>query len=481
MARITDGLFREYDIRGIFGDDLTPEVAELIGRAYAIMARKAGVAKGAGMKISVGRDVRLSSTALRDALIKGLTESGVDCIDIGECPTPLQYFSMQHFKDKVCGGVMITGSHNPPEYNGFKVSVGKETIHGHEIQALKKIIRDEVDTAASTGGGKVETYDIIPHYIDTVAAKFNLPKLTKPVKVVLDSGNGTAGPVAPELLRRLGCEVVELFSAPDGRFPNHHPDPTVPKNLKHLIDTVIKEGADFGVAYDGDADRIGVVDEKGGIIWGDKLMVIFSRAILESSPGATIVGEVKCSQVMYDEIAKAGGKPVMWKTGHSLIKAKMKELGAAMAGEMSGHIFFADRYYGFDDAVYASARLVEIMAARRVKDPKFAFSSLLAGVPDTVVTPEIRVDCPDEMKFEVIERLDRAIGSGTQDLVVKDIIKIDGLRINFNGGWALVRASNTQPVLVMRFEATSEQLLETAKAFIRQKMAESNPMLIVKI
>jgi len=481
MAKVSDGLFREYDIRGTYGKDLTPDVAELIGRAYAIMARKAGVAGTGAMKITVGRDVRLSSTALRDGLIKGLTAAGVDCIDIGECPTPLQYFSMRHFKDKVCGGVMITGSHNPPEYNGFKVSVGKETIHGREIQALKKIIRDELDSAPSAAAGKVETQEIIGHYIDDVAARFSLPRLSKPVKVVLDSGNGTAGPVAPALLRRLGCEVVELFSEPDGRFPNHHPDPTVPANLRHLIEAVKKEGADFGVAYDGDADRIGVVDEKGAVIWGDKLMVVVARAILETSPGATIVGEVKCSQVMYDEIAKAGGKPVMWKTGHSLIKARMKELGAAMAGEMSGHIFFADRYYGFDDAVYASARLVEIMAARRAKDPGFAFSTLLAGVPDTVVTPEIRVDCPDEMKFEVIERLDKAIGSGTDAFVVKDIIKIDGLRINFDGGWALVRASNTQPVLVLRFEAASDALLETAKAFVRRKMTESNPMLIVKI
>lgn len=481
MAQITDGLFREYDIRGTYGQDLTPEVAELIGRAYAVYAGKAGVAKGGRLRVTVGRDVRLSSATLRDALIKGLTASGVDCIDIGECPTPLQYFSMYHLGDKVSGGVMITGSHNPPEYNGFKVSVGRETIHGSEIQELKKIIRGLPSSVSGAGNGKVEKYDVITPYINTVAAKFKDASLARPLKVVLDSGNGTAGPVAPELLRRLGCEVVELFSEPDGRFPNHHPDPTVPKNLQPLIEAVGRERADFGVAYDGDADRIGVVDESGGIIWGDKLMVIFSRSILEESPGATIVGEVKCSQVMYDEIAKAGGRPVMWKTGHSLIKAKMKELGAAMAGEMSGHIFFADRYYGFDDAVYASARLVEIMARKRAKDPGYAFSKLLAGVPDTIVTPELRIDCPDEMKFEVIQRLDKAVGGGTQTLQIKDIIKIDGLRVNFDGGWALVRASNTQPVLVLRFEAATEELLETAKRFVREKMAEANPMLTVNI
>ncbi|MBI5562496.1 MAG: phosphomannomutase/phosphoglucomutase [Deltaproteobacteria bacterium] len=481
MAEISDVLFREYDIRGTYGADLTPEVAELIGRAYAVYARRAGTWKpGARLTVTVGRDVRLSSNALRDALIAGLTESGIDCVDLGECPTPLQYFSMHHLGDKVGGGVMITGSHNPPEYNGFKVSVGKETIHGSEIQESKKIIRTGLGKPGGVTPGKVESYDVITDYIGTVTRGFDLPRLPRPIKVVLDSGNGTAGPVAPALLRGLGCEVVELFSSPDGRFPNHHPDPTIPKNLQHLIDAVRKNGADFGVAYDGDADRIGAVDEAGGIIWGDKLMVIFSRAILSDAPGATIVGEVKCSQVMYDEIAKAGGVPVMWKTGHSLIKARMKELGAAMAGEMSGHIFFADRYYGFDDAIYASARLVEIIGRKRAKDPGYRFSSLLSGVPETVVTPEIRIECADDMKFQVIERLDAAIGPGGE-LRVRDVVRIDGLRINFDGGWALVRASNTQPVLVMRFEAASEALIDAAKRFVKARMREAAPSLAVNI
>ncbi|MBI5588712.1 MAG: phosphomannomutase/phosphoglucomutase [Deltaproteobacteria bacterium] len=482
MIDVSDAIFREYDIRGTYGKDLTPEIAELLGRAYALNAIKTGRAKDPGFKMTIGRDVRLSSKALRDALIKGLTTSGINCIDIGECPTPLQYFSM-HFLG-LEGGVMITGSHNPPEYNGFKISVDKETIHGEEIQRFKRIIREEVigkPPVVAAKAGTVEDLDIIGKYIDYVAKNISIPKLDRPIKVVLDSGNGTAGPVAPVLLRRLGCEVVELFSSPDGRFPNHHPDPTVPENLKHLIDAVMKEKADFGVAYDGDADRIGVVDEKGGIIWGDKLMIILSRAILEKNPGATVVGEVKCSQVMYDEIKKAGGRPVMWKTGHSLIKSKMKELKAAMAGEMSGHIFFADKWFGFDDAIYSSSRVAEILASRRTRDKNFAFSSLLSGVPDTVVTPEIRMDCPDNIKFEVIEKLNDAIGTGTKDFKVKDIIKIDGLRMNFDGGWALVRASNTQPVLVLRFEATDKRLLEKAKSFMREKLEAVRPGAAISI
>lgn len=477
MTKISDEIFREYDIRGTWGKDLTPEVAELIGRAYGPFVEKSGGLRP--FKITVGRDVRLSSAALRDALVRGLVWSGVDCVDIGECPTPLQYFSTHTLG--VTGGVMITGSHNPPEYNGFKVSVGKETIHGAQIQQLKRVIREDIigKGAPVSREGKLETVEIIPGYIDYVAKKFPLPLLKRPLKVALDSGNGTAGPVAPPLLRKLGCEVVELFSEPDGNFPNHHPDPTVEKNLSSLIASVREEKADFGISYDGDADRIGVVDEKGGVIWGDKLMIVFAKSILETNPGATVVGEVKSSQVMYDEIKKSGGRPVMWKTGHSLIKAKMKEEKAAMAGEMSGHIFFADRWFGFDDAIYSSCRLVEIMAKKRVMDPGYAFSSLLAGIPKTFATPEIRVECDEKLKFGVIEKLDRAIASDTSGFKVKDVIKIDGLRVNFDGGWALVRASNTQPVLVLRFEAVKEGLIASAKAFIRDRMNAACPELRV--
>ena len=473
---LSDAIFREYDIRGTWGNDLTAEVAGLIGRAYGTLAARHGAKLEPGFKITVGRDVRKSSKAIRDALVAALIESGIDVIDVGECPTPLQYFSMHTLP--VGGGIMITGSHNPPEYNGFKVSVGKETIHGSEILELRDIIKTEVlgkPVRKAEKPGKVETFDIISSYIDYVSKAFTLPKLKKPLKVVLDSGNGTAGPVAIPLIKKRGCEVVDIFSEPDGAFPNHHPDPTVPANLVHLIETVKKEKADFGVAYDGDADRIGVVDELGNIIWGDKLMIVFAKSILKDRPGATLVGEVKCSQVMYDEIARLGGVPVMWKTGHSLIKARMKELKAAMAGEMSGHIFFADKWFGFDDAVYSSCRVLEIVANERVKDEGFAFSSMLAGIAETVVTPEIRIDCPDDLKFELIKKLDTAIGSGSSDFKIRDIIRIDGLRVNFEGGWALVRASNTQPVLVLRFEANDLPTLDRAKAFMKAKLEAVRP------
>ncbi len=474
MANISENIFREYDIRGTYGNDLTTETAELIARGYGVYVRGNGLLKDP-ITVSVGRDVRTSSEPLRDALVKGLTESGINCVDLGVCPTPLQYFSTHTLQ--VDGGFMITGSHNPPEYNGFKISIGKETIHGSEIQDLKDVIKKDVlgHALPEFNPGTVAHVDIISRYIKDISGRFSLPAIKRPIKVVLDAGNGTAGPVAPQLLRGLGCDVVELYCEPDGTFPNHHPDPTVPANLAALIERVKAEGADFGVAYDGDADRIGVVDEGGGIIWGDRLMVIFARDILEENPGATIVGEVKCSQVLYDEIAARGGEPVMWKTGHSLIKARMKELGAAMAGEMSGHIFFADRYYGFDDAIYASCRLAEILAKKRVKDEKFAFSTLLAGLPATHVTPEVRVACPDELKFKVIEKLKGIVGEGTEEFRVKDIITIDGLRINFDGGWALVRASNTQPVLVLRIEASTEELLTRAKTFMKETLGSAAP------
>ncbi len=476
---ISDNIFREYDIRGKFGQDLTVEVTELIGAALALtLKEKLGTDKK--LKISIGRDVRLSSNDLRDALFRGLSQSGINCIDIGECPTPLQYFSVHTLA--LDGGVMITGSHNPPEYNGFKISVGKETIHGGEIQELKEVVKGlntgGVKAVAEDQKGTLESYDIITSYLDYHTDKFSdtLParNLDRPVKVVIDSGNGTGGLAAPELLRKLGCDVVELFSEPDGNFPNHHPDPTVEENLAHLKAEIERTGADFGIGYDGDADRIGVVDEKGSTIWGDQLLVIFARSILNKTPNATIVGEVKCSQVMYDEITRLGGNAVMWKTGHSLIKSKMKQLKAAMAGEMSGHIFFADRYFGFDDALYASARLVEILAERRAENPDAVFSDLLAGLPQTIVTPEYRVECPDEEKFAIIERLKESVNkTGADD--IRELIDIDGLRIVFEGGWALVRASNTQPVLVMRYEAESPELLDKYKAYIRARLEEAQP------
>ena len=466
---VPENIFRQYDIRGVYGEDLTLEVAEALGRVFAAYILKVRKIKTA--KVSIGRDVRVSSAPIKDALIKGLTASGIDCVDLGECPTPLQYFSIHHHD--LDGGIMITGSHNPPEYNGFKLSAGKETIHGQEIQNLKTLMKNEHHHLLPTGPetGKVESIDIIKVYLDYVKSHYGVhPVLDTPIKVVLDSGNGTAGPVAPPLMRDIGCEVTELFSEKDGTFPNHHPDPTVEANLVDLIDTVKKEGADFGVAYDGDADRIGVVSDTGEIIWGDQLMVIFARDILKDTPGATIVGEVKCSQVLYDEIEKAGGKAVMWKTGHSLIKSKMKELGAAMAGEMSGHIFFADKYLGFDDAIYATTRLVEIMTKERAKNPDFKFSMLLEDLPETFSTPEIRVECPDAEKFNIVGDMSESVAEGEEGLAVKDVITIDGLRVIFDGGWALMRASNTQPALVMRFEADSVELLEKLKTYMKTRL-----------
>jgi len=479
--KVPEHIFREYDIRGVYGVDLTDEIANGIGRAYAAYVRGAGLLSDP-ITVSVARDVRVSSEPLRNALVRGLRESGINVIDVGVCPTPLQYFSMQSLT--VDGGFMITGSHNPPEYNGFKISIGKETIHGAEIKkigaALKKVFAKSPERTGALGD--LHTVEIIPAYVEYVKGLFELPVLDKEIKLVLDAGNGTAGPVAVPLLMDLGCEVNGIHCQPDGTFPNHHPDPTVPANLYDLIETVKANHADFGIAYDGDADRIGVVDEKGGIIWGDKLMVIFARDIIKTTPGATVVGEVKCSQVLYDEIEKAGGVPVMWKTGHSLIKSRMKELGAAMAGEMSGHIFFADRYFGFDDAIYASCRLAEILAKKRVADPSATFSGLLAGVPETLVTPEMRIECGDDKKFKVIEKLAGALENNAAaegELRLTDVITIDGLRMNFEGGWALVRASNTQPVLVMRFEAADDVLLEKAKAFVKNKLNEVDPGLSI--
>jgi len=470
IINVNPEIFRQYDIRGIFNKDLTAEAARAVGAAYGIYLNSKLKTQDSKLKVSVGRDVRLSSNILRDALIEGIISTGIDVVDIGECPTPLQYFSIFHLI--LDGGIMITGSHNPPEFNGFKITVGKETIYGQEIQEIRKIV-ESGERRVKGENGEVEYCDIIPHYIEYLKRQFK-GSIKTPVKLVVDAGNGTAGPVAPKLLRELGCDVIELFCEPDGNFPNHHPDPTIPENLKDLIEAVKTQKADFGIAYDGDADRIGVVDENGAIIWGDQLMIIFVRdMLLEKSKvksqksKLTFVGEVKCSQIMYDEIERLGGNAIMWKTGHSLIKSKMKETGAILAGEMSGHIFFADRYFGYDDAIYASCRLAEIFSKHRLKEPAVRFSSLLSGLPKTCTTPEIRIDCPDDKKFGIIDKLSETIGRKQRDLpAVRDVIRIDGLRLVFDYGWALIRASNTQPVLVLRFEATTEKGLTEIKRFM---------------
>lgn len=447
---INPTIFRQYDIRGIWEKDLHSEVIELIGKGFASYLLKSINKERA--RISVGRDARLHSPAIRDSLVKGLTSSGIDVIDLGVCPTPLQYYSI--YKLSLDGGIMITGSHNPPEFNGFKLSVGKTTIFGDAIQDIRKII-DAGDF--KTGSGGVEEYSVIDDYLDYLKDKFeNLSGL----KVVVDAGNGTGGLVAPKIMRALGAEVFELFCEPDGRFPNHHPDPTVEKYLTDLIAKVKEVQAHVGIGYDGDADRIGAIDEDGNIIWGDKLMIIFSRDILRDNPGAKIIGEVKCSQTLYDDIAAHGGTPIMWKTGHSLIKEKLKKEHALLAGEMSGHLFFAHRYFGYDDAIYASLRLLEII--KKAGTP-YSTKALLQDVPQTIATPEIRFDCPDEIKFIIAEKAQQAFNEYPS-------ITIDGIRIQFDDGWALIRASNTQPVLVLRFEAHSEKRLTEIRSFVEERL-----------
>lgn len=438
------GIFREYDIRGIADEELLDADVELLGQALGTY-----LIRHSGRTICLGRDCRLSSGRIHNALLKGLLASGAHVLDVGTGPTPLLYYSVVHFE--AAGGIMITGSHNPPEYNGIKTVCGSGTLHGEQIQQVLKLIQG---SDFESGAGTVKEIDAATPYVEEIASQF---QFSRRVKVVFDAGNGTAGPVFHRILQKLNVEPVELFFEMDGRFPNHHPDPTVPENLRDLAKAVRKEKAELGIAFDGDADRIGALDEKGNVVYGDMLLLIFGREILTRKPGATFIGEVKCSQVMYDKLAELGGNPIMYKTGHSLIKAKMKQAQAELAGEMSGHMFFADRYYGFDDALYAACRLLEIVA----KSGK-PLSAQLEGVPKTVSTPELRVDCPDDKKFLVVEKVAEIVRKRHQ------VVDVDGVRVPFAQGWGLVRASNTQPVLVMRFEATSEKLLNEYRAEIEE-------------
>jgi phosphomannomutase/phosphoglucomutase len=447
--RINPQIFREYDIRGVVDKDLTPNVLRKLGQGFGTYMAKQG-----RLKLVVGRDGRLSSKPFKEALIQGLLSTGCDVIDIDLCPTPVYYFSIFHLDQD--GGMMVTGSHNPPEFNGLKVSVGKSTIFGEKIQHLGRLTEKG---EFISGKGNLSEMEIIRPYQDYV--KENI-QLEKKMRVVIDAGNGTAGAVAGPLLRGLGCEVEELYCEIDGRFPNHFPDPTIPENLRDLIDRVKKLRADVGIGYDGDADRIGVVDDQGNIIWGDQLMILFAREILKYRKGATFVAEVKCSQNLFTDIEKHGGKAMMWKTGHSLIKEKMKEEKAVLGGEMSGHIFFADRYFGYDDAIYASCRLIELLS--KTEKP---LSQLLEDVPRSFITPEIRVNCPEEIKFKVVERVKEEL---RRDYPT---IEVDGVRVQFEDGWGLVRASNTQPALVLRFEALSEGRLQEIKKVVDDRVRDA--------
>lgn len=446
-------IFREYDLRGIAEADMDAEFARTLGRAIATRLRAAH--PGERPVLAIGRDCRATSEPYAAALAAGANESGVDAIDIGMCPTPILYFAL--FRLPVHGGVQITASHNAAEYNGFKVCIGRDAIYGESIARL----RVEVEAGRfASGVGAVRRHDILPEYRDFLAGQFG--QLPRHLKVVVDGGNGASGPVAPSILRAMGCEVVELYCEADGRFPNHHPDPTVPENLADLLRAVDVEGADLGIAYDGDGDRIGVVAPGGRILWGDELLVVFAREILARKPGAVVISEVKCSQRLFDDVARHGGRPLMWKAGHSLIKAKMKETKAEVGGEMSGHMFFADRFLGYDDAIYATCRLLEILAGT-----SGGLLDLLADLPPAHNTPELRVDCPDEIKFEVARRV--------RDRLARDheVNDIDGVRVTFADGWGLVRASNTQPALVLRFEASSAERRDAHRAFVEGVVDEA--------
>jgi len=429
-------MFREYDIRGIAGKDMEPSDVVRIGQGIGTYLQRQG-----NTKITVGRDCRTTSDLYAEKLIQGLLATGCHVVDIGVCATPVGYFSIRHLSKQ--GNVMVTASHNPPEYNGFKICSGVDSVFGGQIQAILKLIEDET---FETGSGSLETYDILTPY--TVYIQKNI-SLARPLRVGIDAGNGTAGVTAVPIIRGLGCEVHDLYCDPDGTFPNHEADPTVLENMQEIIALVQDKKLDVGFGYDGDGDRIGVVDADGNLVYGDKLMIIFSREILSRKPGSTFISEVKCSKTLYDDIEKNGGRAIMWKTGHSLIKQKMKAENAELAGEMSGHIFFADRYFGFDDAVYASCRLLEILSRSQQ-----TIADLLADVPDTVTTPEIRVECPDHIKFKVVDAVTKHFKER------QDVIDIDGARVLFPDGWGLVRASNTQPALVLRFEAMTQPRLD---------------------
>jgi phosphomannomutase/phosphoglucomutase len=436
---ISRAIFREYDVRGVAGRDLTENVARALGGAYAAFLAEKG-AKGA---VAVGRDNRPSGTGLQRALVAGLLAAGIDVVDLGVVPTPIAYWA-QHNID-VVGGIQITGSHNPAEYNGFKLGLARHSIYGADIQRIYELA---VRGNFPRGSGQLRQADAIGPYVDDIANRVG--KLSRDIKVVVDCGNGAGSLVVPKLFPRLGIDRRYLFCESDGTFPNHHPDPTVPKNLEALIAAVKKDGAEIGIAFDGDADRIGVVDETGEIIWGDYLLILYARDVLaRTGRGQSIVFDVKASQALPEAVKKAGGVPVMWKTGHSLMEEKIHETGAPVGGEMSGHMFFSEGFYGFDDAMYGAARLLQIVA-----DSGRTVRELLADVPRFVSTPEIRVDCDDDIKFGIVDEAKEHFAAS------HEVMTVDGARVLYGDGWGLIRASNTQPILVMRFEARTRQQLE---------------------
>ncbi len=447
VALKNPSVFRAYDIRGIVDKDFDEAWVERLGQACGQYLLSRGVKTAV-----IGMDCRESSPVYNLALTRGIISTGVDVINIGQVGTPVLYFAVVHLN--TCGGIMITASHNPPEYNGFKVWAGKTTLHTEEIQDIRKMMEAG---DFPKGNGKVTQHDIKPAYI---AAALENCKLRRPLKVVVDGGNGVGADLAAEILSRMGLDVICQFCDPDPTFPNHHPDPSVEENMLLLRERVLKEKADFGVGLDGDSDRMAVMDENGRILFGDELLALFARELLVRKPGSIVMGEVKCSHLMYKDIADHGGEPVMWITGHSIIKARMKELGAALAGEVSGHMFFNDGWFGFDDAIYGSARFSSIFSAQ---DKPL---SELPGWPKTAKTPEIHVPCPDGIKFEVVKKAQEYFRGRY------DTTEIDGVRITFPDGWGLIRASNTQPVLVLRFEAETKERLEEIRAIMETPLKQ---------
>ena len=440
-------IFRKYDIRGEVERDFPEPVVENLGRAFGTFVRREG-----GRSVVVSGDIRLTTPTLKEWFTRGLLATGVDVVDIGIVPTPTNYFSMFHLD--VDGAVQITGSHNPPEFNGFKMSYKRMAVYGDQIQELRQFI-EQSDFESGEGTRREE--DVLTPYKQLLVDKISLER---PVRMVMDCGNAAGALAAPEIFKQLGVDLTELYCTVDGHFPNHHPDPTEEKNVQDVIAEVRKGGYDFGVAYDGDADRIGVVDDQGEIIWADTLMAVFLEEV--ARPGEAIVFDVKCSQALEEEIVRHGAKPVMWKTGHSLIKEKMRELKVRFAGEMSGHMFFGDEYFGYDDAIYASLRLARLVSRREE-----SLSALTAKIPQYVSTPEMRLDCPtDEEKFKI------AAAAESYFKEHYDCIDIDGVRIKFGDGWGLVRASNTQPVIVCRFEARTHERLEEIKSLVLTKLED---------
>jgi phosphomannomutase/phosphoglucomutase len=440
-------IFREYDIRGIVGEQLTDKTVATLGRAIGTFYQRNGA-----RRIAIGFDARQSSPGFCELIGEGLRFSGCDTLSVGMVPTPVLYHTV--FTRNVDGGVMITGSHNPPDHNGFKICLGKDALFGEQIREIRDIA---AAGEFSAGAGFAAESAVLEEYCRDIVSRTRMGD--GKLKIVVDAGNGMGGVTAVPVFRELGVDLIELYTEPDSAFPNHHPDPSVEENLQDLIGAVRLHSADAGIAFDGDGDRIGVVDETGRVIWGDELMILLSRSVLTERPGAAIIAEVKCSQTLFDEIAKSGGRPIMWKAGHSLIKAKMKEENAALAGEMSGHIFFADRFYGFDDAAYAGARLIEILSGSDLP-----LSALLADIPQTHSTPEIRIDCPDDIKFKVIRDVTEIFSRD------HEVITIDGARIRFDEGWGLARPSNTQAIIVLRFEAGSEDALRRIRSEVESEV-----------